>query len=179
VPNITPPPVPTQSQMLTSQGLVSRPWLSWFTTLGQIFGFNQTIQANGVAVPQEVALNFTSGFSVTDNPTKGSTDIGIVTVATTQMVITLAFGETVQNTTSSAKRIYLYIQTDGSEAGTAQVRSDDSDTPSTLIAQVSAIPSPGGGSASVSLPFEVLPGNYYTLSQDSGSLSIVLAVEVQ
>lgn len=74
MPNVTPPPVPTQSKVLDSNGLATRPWISWFTTLGQIFGYNQTIQADGKAVPQETALNF-SGFVVTDDPANGRTTV--------------------------------------------------------------------------------------------------------
>lgn len=73
----TPPPVPTRSAMTNSDGTVSRPWLNWFTTLGQLFGFNQTVQAAGVAMPQEPALNFLAPFTVTDNPGSSSTDIGV------------------------------------------------------------------------------------------------------
>lgn len=73
----TPPPVPTRSVMTDSTGLATRPWIAWFTTLGQLFGFNQVVQADGVAQPTEVAINFLSAFTVTDNPTNGSTDIGI------------------------------------------------------------------------------------------------------
>lgn len=74
--NVTPPPVPTQVALADSDGRATRPWIAWFTTLGQIFGFNQTIQSNGTAVPQETVLNFV-GFTVKDNPSNGSTDISI------------------------------------------------------------------------------------------------------
>ena len=76
MPNQTPPPVPTQSVMTNTQGLATRPWIAWFTTLGQLFGFNQTIEAAGTALPQELALNFLSPLTATDNPGNGSTDIG-------------------------------------------------------------------------------------------------------
>lgn len=77
MPNVTPPPVPTQSKMLDSSGLATVPWILWFTTLGQIFGFNQSIQSNGTAFPQEIALNFSSDFTVADNPKNGSTDVSL------------------------------------------------------------------------------------------------------
>jgi hypothetical protein len=77
MPNVTPPPVPTQSQVVNNQGLATRPWIAWFTTLGQIFGFNQTIESDGTALPQEIALNFSSDFVVTDNPANGSTDVAL------------------------------------------------------------------------------------------------------
>ena len=75
---ITPPPVPTQSQML-NQGLVTRPWLSWFTTLAQLLVnvFFQTVQSNGTALPQEQALNFTGALTATDNPANNSVDISV------------------------------------------------------------------------------------------------------
>ena len=73
----TPPPVPTQNVMTDSQGLASRPWIAWFTTLGQLFGFNQVVQSNGTAEPAEIALNFLSPLIVTDNPGNGSTDISL------------------------------------------------------------------------------------------------------
>lgn len=76
----TPPPVPTRSKMLGDDGLATRPWIAWFTTLGQLFGFNQTIQAAGVSLPQETALNFLAPFTVTDNPANGSTDVGLALV---------------------------------------------------------------------------------------------------
>lgn len=75
----TPPPLPTQQKMLTDTGLVDRPWIRWFTTLGQLFSniFNQTIQSSGVALPQETALNFSADFTITDNPKNGSTDVSL------------------------------------------------------------------------------------------------------
>lgn len=76
--NVTPPPVPTQQPMVDPQTrLATRPWVAWFTTLGQLFGFNQSIEADGVPVPQELAINFLSPLTVTDNPGNGSTDIGL------------------------------------------------------------------------------------------------------
>lgn len=76
MPNVTPPPVPTQSKMLDSNGLATRPWISWFTTLGQLFGYYQTIWASGKALPQQAALNFI-GFITADNPSTGSTNISL------------------------------------------------------------------------------------------------------
>jgi hypothetical protein len=76
MPNLIPPPVPTQQKMLDSNGLATRPWISWFTTLGQIFGYNQTIQADGKAVPQETSLNFV-GFQVNDDAANGRTNVSI------------------------------------------------------------------------------------------------------
>ena len=99
MPNITPPPVPTRSQMADSQGLVSRPWLSWFTTLGQIFGFNQTIEGAGVAKPQQEALNFLPPFLVTNNPANGSTDVGLALAASTQANPPNGMGTNYQNLT--------------------------------------------------------------------------------
>lgn len=73
----TPPPVPTRTPMIGTDGLATRPWVAWFTTLGQLFGFYQTTQAAGVAAPQETVLNFLAPFTVTDNPENSSTDIGL------------------------------------------------------------------------------------------------------
>lgn len=77
----TPPPIPTQSPVLTDGGLVSRVWLAWFTYLKGIFGFNQTIYANGAAQPQELGLNFDDSFTVTDDPVNGFTTIGLAPAA--------------------------------------------------------------------------------------------------
>jgi hypothetical protein len=77
----TPPPIPTQSPMLTDGGLVSRVWIAWFTYLKGIFGFNQTVYANGEAQPQELGLNFDDSFTVTDDPTNGFTTIGLAPAA--------------------------------------------------------------------------------------------------
>lgn len=79
----TTPPVPTRSPMTDSGGLASRPWIAWFTTLGKLFGFNQTIQSDGANLPGEVSLNFLSPFIVTDNPANGSTDISLPAAAYT------------------------------------------------------------------------------------------------
>lgn len=178
MPNLTPPPVPTQQAMTNTQGLATRPWIAWFTTLGQIFGFNQTIQAAGIAVPQEIALNFLAPLTVTDNPTKGSTDIGIATAPSVkQTIISVTFGSIYQNTGTTAQRIYLYVQAASSSAGTAFVYSDETSSPTTQIALASA--ASGGSPVTVALPFEVMPGNYVKVTQDTGSLSIQLAVEVQ
>lgn len=83
-----PPPVPTRSPMLNSDGTATRPWIAWFTTLGQLFGFNQTIKSGGIAVPQELALNFLAPLIVTDNPSNGSTDVSLPPAA-----FSLQFGE--------------------------------------------------------------------------------------
>lgn len=77
MPNQIPPPLPTQSVIADNQGRVTKPWIYWFQTLGQIFGFNQTIESDGTPLPQEIALNFSADFVVTDNPANGSTDVSL------------------------------------------------------------------------------------------------------
>lgn len=79
----TTPPVPTRSPMIDSGNLATRPWIAWFTTLGKLFGFNQTIQADGTDFPGEVSLNFLAPFIVTDNPANESTDISLPDAAYT------------------------------------------------------------------------------------------------
>jgi hypothetical protein len=51
--------------------------MAWFTTLGQQFGFNQTIESDGEPLPNEVALNFLAPFIIEDNPANGSTDVSL------------------------------------------------------------------------------------------------------
>lgn len=69
--------------MIDSGNLATRPWIAWFTTLGKLFGFNQTIQSGGANLPGEVSLNFLAPFVVADNPTNGSTDISLPAAAYT------------------------------------------------------------------------------------------------
>lgn len=92
----TTPPVPTRSPIIGSDGLVTRPWIAWFTTLGKLFGFNQSIQANGEAVTGEVSLNFLPPFIVTDNPGNGSTDISLPAAT-----FSVQFGKAQQNPTGT------------------------------------------------------------------------------
>lgn len=73
---VTAPPVPTRSVMVDNGGLATRPWIAWFTNLGKQFGFFQTIQANGVNLPQELGLNFLSPLTAVDNPGNETIDIG-------------------------------------------------------------------------------------------------------
>jgi hypothetical protein len=177
MPNVKPPPVP-RTVMTDSDGRATRPWIAWFTTLRQIFGFYQTVQSAGTDLAQRLKLNFSSAFVLIDNKEKDSTDVSLPTVKTTQTAITIAFGGIYQNTTDTTQRIYLTIQTNPSSAGTATVLSDSSPAPTTQIGSTSVL-AVGGSPAVNSLVFEVLPGNYYQLTQDSGTLSIPLAIEVQ
>jgi hypothetical protein len=77
MPNVTPPPVPTQVAVLAEGGLMSRAWIAWCTTLGKLYGYFQTIQSAGTPLPQELALNFSNQFIVADNPTNGSVDVSL------------------------------------------------------------------------------------------------------
>ena len=47
--------------------------MSWID--GFFVAFYQTVELAGVALPQEKALNFVAGFTLTDNPANGSTDV--------------------------------------------------------------------------------------------------------
>lgn len=80
---VTAPPVPTRSVMVDDGGLATRPWIAWFTNLGKQFGFFQTIQSNGVNLPQELGLNFLSPLTAVDDPANGTIDIGFGGFATT------------------------------------------------------------------------------------------------
>lgn len=78
MPNVTPPPVPTRERMADAQtGVATRPWVSWFTTLGKLYGYYQTVFSTGTAVPQETVLDFSSDFILTDNPTAGTTEVSL------------------------------------------------------------------------------------------------------
>jgi hypothetical protein len=53
--------------------------VNWFTERGITpVIFYQTIQKAGVSLPQESKLNFSSSFTVTDNPGNGSTDVNVL-----------------------------------------------------------------------------------------------------
>lgn len=178
--NVVIPPVPTRQPMLDTGGLASRPWIAWFTTLVRGI-FNQFVQVAGVELPQELAINFLPPFTVTDNPADGSTDIGISVTPVTppvQTVVAVAFATAYQNTGTTPRVMFLTIDTPGGTSGTATVYSDATATPTLLIGQTSVVAT-GGGSVSTSIAFEVMPGNYFHVEQDTGSLSILLAVQVQ
>ena len=74
-----PPPL-QQGMVDSSTGRASRPWALWFQALATFIATAinyQTIEGAGIAAPQEPALNFLSPFTVTDNISNKSTDIGI------------------------------------------------------------------------------------------------------
>jgi hypothetical protein len=108
----TPPPIPTQSAMTdSSSGLVSRVWLKWFLFLNQTFGFNQSVQVNGVPFPGEAAINFLSPFTATDNRINGSTDISLSIGPSVQSTFNGVMGQNYQNMTGGDKFVTVIAQT--------------------------------------------------------------------
>jgi len=100
----TPPPIPTQSPMLTNDGLVTRVWIAWFTYLKGIFGYNQTIQNNGTVLPQELSINFSDQFIVTDNATNGSTDVSLAPIASPYQL-----GQSIVPSTGGAETTFAVV----------------------------------------------------------------------
>jgi hypothetical protein len=78
MPQTQPPPL--QQAMSDTTGRASRPWAIWFqgvaTFVATILNY-QIVESAGAPAAPEPALNFLAPFVVTDNPTNGSTDIGI------------------------------------------------------------------------------------------------------
>lgn len=82
--NVVPPPVPTREPIGDPKTLlVTRPWIAFFNDLISLILSFLVIESNGVALPQEKGLNFTSPLTAVDNPGNETIDIGLDLAATT------------------------------------------------------------------------------------------------
>lgn len=166
----TPPPVPTRSPLTSSDGLATRPWIAWFTTLGQLFGYNQQITSNGTPLPPQTSVNFKSPLTVTDDPANGTTDVGFAFPKLTQVSVSGSFGQAMQNNTGFPKFVFIAAYTGQGVGNDSAIKLSVGPTQGDMTQLTAAGPTNGPGWGTVTA---VVPdGSWYQCDPLYGTLVI-------